>query len=99
MPFPTREFFSAAGCVTRRVSPPVPARPRTIDGARRQRVGRGEQAGAARASFAGAVSTIFTGFEQVRGLAYDPAMRRLFIIEHSATVGVPDKLHVRPLDG
>lgn len=55
--------------------------------------------GVHRVTQAGAVSTIFTGFEQVRGLAYDPALRRLFIIEHSATVGVPDKLHVRPLDG
>jgi hypothetical protein len=55
--------------------------------------------GVHRVTQAGAVTTIFTGFEQVRGLAYDPALRRLFIIEHSATVGVPDKLHVRPLDG
>ncbi|HWU87183.1 MAG TPA: hypothetical protein VN253_07910 [Kofleriaceae bacterium] len=46
----------------------------------------------------GTVTTIMTGFEQVRGLAYDPALRRLFVIEHSTTVGVPDKLHVRPLD-
>lgn len=55
--------------------------------------------GVHRVTQTGEVSTIFTGFEQVRGLAYDPALRRLFIIEHSATVGVPDKLHVRPLDG
>ena len=55
--------------------------------------------GVHRVTQAGAVSTIFEGFEQVRGLAYDAALRRLFIIEHSATVGVPDKLHVRPLDG
>lgn len=55
--------------------------------------------GVHRITRAGAVTTIFTGFEQVRGLAYDPAMRRLFIIEHSATAGVPDRLHVRPLDG
>lgn len=47
---------------------------------------------------AGVVTTILPGFEQVRGLAYDPTLRRLFVIEHSATVGVPDKLHVRPLD-
>ena len=38
----------------------------------------------------------FTGFEQVRGLAYDPAGRRLFVINHSKTVGVPDKLHILP---
>jgi hypothetical protein len=54
--------------------------------------------GAHRVTPAGEVSTIFTGFEQVRGLAYDPALKRLFIIEHSATAGVPDKLHVRPFN-
>lgn len=34
------------------------------------------------------------GFEQVRGLAYDAAKQRLFIIDHSVTVGLPDKLHI-----
>jgi hypothetical protein len=34
------------------------------------------------------------GFEQVRGLAYDPAGKRLFIIDHSATPGRPDRLHI-----
>ena len=52
--------------------------------------------GVHRITTAGVVTTIFTGFEQVRGTAYDPAGQRLFIIEHSATVGVPDKLHIRP---
>jgi hypothetical protein len=52
-----------------------------------------------RVTQAGTVTTIMTGFEQVRGLAYDSTLRRVFIIEHSATVGTPDKLHVRPLDG
>lgn len=55
--------------------------------------------GVHRVTQAGAVTTILTGFEQVHGIAYDPALKRLFIIEHSATAGVPDKLHVRPLDG
>lgn len=41
----------------------------------------------------------FTGFEQVRGLAYDPAGKRLFVINHSKTVGVPDKLHILPFAG
>jgi len=41
----------------------------------------------------------FTGFEQVRGLAYDPAGKRLFVINHSKTVGVPDKLHIVPFAG
>ncbi len=51
-----------------------------------------------RVTQAGVVTQLFAGFEQVRGLAYDPTGKRLFIIEHSATVGTPDKLHVRPLD-
>lgn len=42
----------------------------------------------------GEVSTLLAGFEQVRGLAYDEAGRRLFIIDHSLTVGLPDKLRV-----
>lgn len=37
-------------------------------------------------------------FEQVRGLAYDPAGKRLFIIDHSLTPGSPDQLHVRHLE-
>jgi hypothetical protein len=36
------------------------------------------------------------GFEQVRGLAYDAAGKRLFVVNHSLTVGVPDKLHILP---
>jgi hypothetical protein len=54
--------------------------------------------GVHRITLAGVVTTPFTGFESVRGIAYDPMLKRLFIIEHSATVGVKDKLHVRPLD-
>ncbi len=46
----------------------------------------------------GTVTTIMTGFESVRGMAYDNALHRLFLIEHSATPGTPDKLHIRPLD-
>jgi hypothetical protein len=47
----------------------------------------------------GAVTAILEGeFEQVRGMAYDPALRRLFVIDHSATPGTPDKLQIRPLD-
>jgi hypothetical protein len=47
---------------------------------------------------AGAVTPLpLTGFEQVRGLAYDPAGKRLFVVNHSLTVGVPDKLHILPL--
>ncbi len=46
----------------------------------------------------GTVSTLLPGFEQVRGLAYDAKLERLFIVEHSLTAGTPDKLHIRPLD-
>jgi hypothetical protein len=38
-------------------------------------------------------------FEQVRGLAFDAAGKRLFIIDHSATPGRPDRLHVRSFAG
>jgi hypothetical protein len=38
-----------------------------------------------------------TGFGTVRGLAYDPAGHRLFIVDHSATPGTPDKLHIQAL--
>lgn len=48
----------------------------------------------------GTVTTLpIDGVEQIRGIAYDPMQRRLFFIEHSLTVGNPDKLHVRPYDG
>ncbi|MEO7732658.1 MAG: hypothetical protein ABIY55_16940 [Kofleriaceae bacterium] len=47
---------------------------------------------------AGVVSTVpGAGFEQVRGLAYDPAGQRLFIIDHSLTPGSPDQLRIRHL--
>jgi len=43
----------------------------------------------------GEVSTLpGGGFEQVRGLAYDAAGKRLFVIDHSVTVGLPDKLRI-----
>jgi hypothetical protein len=44
---------------------------------------------------AGQVTTLpGGGFEQVRGLAYDAAGKRLFVVDHSLTVGVPDKLRI-----
>lgn len=59
----------------------------------------GGRGGISRITQAGAVTTLpNTGFEQVRGLAYDPARKRLFILDHSATVGSPDKLHIQPLE-
>jgi hypothetical protein len=49
---------------------------------------------------AGRVTTLPTGgYEQVRGLAYDPAGKRLFIVDHSATPGRPDRLHIVPFAG
>jgi hypothetical protein len=51
-----------------------------------------------RVTQAGVATDVFTGFEQVHGLAYDPTLKRLFIVDHSLTVGVNDKLHIRPLD-
>ncbi|HEY0193230.1 MAG TPA: hypothetical protein VGC42_19065 [Kofleriaceae bacterium] len=49
---------------------------------------------------AGVVTTLSGAqLEQVRGLAFDPAGKRLFIIDHSATPGRPDQLHIRPFAG
>lgn len=51
-----------------------------------------------RISTTGAVSalTVPTGvtFETVNGIAFDPTGHRLFVIDHSATATVPDKLHI-----
>jgi len=43
---------------------------------------------------AGQVTALPGSFEHVRGLAYDSAGKRLFVIDHSVTVGVPDKLRI-----
>ncbi len=60
-----------------------------------------------RISPTGEVSAIFTGFEQVRGLAYDAELQRLFLVEHSLTPGTRtactssrsrcSRSHIRPL--
>jgi hypothetical protein len=42
----------------------------------------------------GEVTALPGKFEQVRGLAYDPAGQRLFVVDHSVTVGVPDRLRI-----
>lgn len=47
---------------------------------------------------AGVVTTLIADAEQVRGMAFDDALNRIFYIEHSTTAGVPDKLQIRPLD-
>jgi hypothetical protein len=44
----------------------------------------------------GTVTTVADGFEQVRGLAYDSAGKRLFVVEHSSASS-RHKLHVLPL--
>jgi hypothetical protein len=43
---------------------------------------------------AGQVTALPGSFEQIRGLAYDAAGQRLFAIDHSLTVGLPDKLRI-----
>jgi hypothetical protein len=42
----------------------------------------------------GEVTALPGKFEQVRGLAYDAAGQRLFVVDHSVTVGVPDRLRI-----
>jgi hypothetical protein len=44
----------------------------------------------------GKQTTIASGFEQVRGTAYDPAGHRLFVVEHSKATS-NHKLHILPL--
>ena len=44
----------------------------------------------------GMKTTIASGFEQVRGIAYDPAGKRLFVVEHSKATS-SHKLHILPL--
>jgi DNA-binding beta-propeller fold protein YncE len=45
----------------------------------------------------GAVATIASGFEQVRGVAYDPAKHRLFVVEHVSGTG-RQHLYLVPYD-
>lgn len=46
---------------------------------------------------AGAVTTIASDFEQVRGTAYDPEAKRLFVVEHSVATS-RHQLHVLALE-
>ena len=49
---------------------------------------------------AGAVTTLpGAPLEQIRGIAFDPAGKRLFLIDHSATPGRPDRLIIRGFAG
>jgi hypothetical protein len=45
---------------------------------------------------AGVSTPAFTGFTDALGLAFDPTLKRLFVIDHDATAG--DSLHIVPLD-
>ena len=48
---------------------------------------------------AGAISNVRSGFEQVRGIAYDAVGKRMFVIENRATMPNVPRLHIFPLDG
>jgi sugar lactone lactonase YvrE len=45
----------------------------------------------------GAVTTVATGFTQVRGIAYDPTGKRLFVVEHSVAPS-SHHIYVLPFD-
>ncbi|HTR54281.1 MAG TPA: hypothetical protein VMJ10_26495 [Kofleriaceae bacterium] len=51
-----------------------------------------------RITTAGNVTTIASGFGQVRGLAFDTSGRRLFFVEHFKGADSHDQLHVIPFD-
>lgn len=59
----------------------------------------GATGGVYRVTQAGTVSTIRSGFEQVRGIAYDATLHRMFVVEQRATAPTMPLLHVFPLDG
>lgn len=59
----------------------------------------GGTGGVYRVTQAGTVSTIRSGFEQVRGIAYDATLHRMFVVEQRATMPTAPLLHVFPLDG
>jgi hypothetical protein len=45
----------------------------------------------------GKVTVVASGFEQIRGTAYDPARKRLFAVEHSTATST-HKLHLLPFE-
>lgn len=51
-----------------------------------------------RVTQAGVVTTLPGTYASVRGVAYDPALERLFLIEHSTAPGSADQLHVVPFE-
>jgi DNA-binding beta-propeller fold protein YncE len=53
-----------------------------------------------RIAASGAASVFQSGFQQVRGVAYDPGHRRVFVADHDAdeSNGVSHVLHVLPVD-
>jgi hypothetical protein len=54
----------------------------------------GPSGGVSRITPTGTVTTVVSGFAQVRGLAYDAAGQRLFFVEHVKGQGASDRLHV-----
>lgn len=54
----------------------------------------GPSGGVYRITPTGTVTTVASGFAQVRGLAYDGAGQRLFFVEHVKGQGATDRLHV-----
>jgi hypothetical protein len=54
----------------------------------------GPSGGVYRITPTGTVTTVASGFAQVRGLAYDAAGQRLFFVEHVKGQGANDRLHV-----
>nr|HEX4317060.1 hypothetical protein [Kofleriaceae bacterium] len=62
----------------------------------------GGSAAITRITQAGVVSTVDfgsagSGFSDIRGIAYDPANKRIFFVDHSSVAGTPDVLHILPL--
>lgn len=53
-----------------------------------------------RVTSTGQVTALAAGFRQVRGVAYDPEGRRLFVVDHDpdASDGVVHRLHIVPID-
>lgn len=53
-----------------------------------------------RISASGAAAVFETGFQQVRGVAYDPTNHRIFVADHDAntTDGVNNVVHILPVD-
>lgn len=60
----------------------------------------GRQGEVYRVGAGGEVSTVQGGFQEVRGLAFDAANQRLFVVDHDPdeTDGIAHRLHILPLE-